>query len=203
MPKKNQTPQKSSKSILYSLIVLLVFTVSSGKIDLSKLDTSDLSSIVDIFDLDDSGLVDYNHLEDLPEYDGTHDIVTINNNQTGFDSSELSLAEGTWQTFTPLDKYNRVGAANAMLQKEMMPTEKRSDISNVKPSGWKQKKMKNGDWLYNRSHLIAYRFTGENDNWLNLFTGTQQMNQSNMTIYEEKVANYLKETGNHVRFRVR
>jgi len=44
--------------------------------------------------------------------------------------------------------------------------------------------------------------TGENDNWKNLFTGTQQLNQIHMVQFENEVANYLRKTNNHVRYRV-
>lgn len=83
-----------------------------------------------------------------------------------------------------------------------MPIELRGDISNVYPSGWNQKKLENNVWLYNRSHLIGFQMTGENDNWKNLFTGTQQLNQIHMVQFENEVANYLRNTNNHVRYRV-
>ncbi|HPJ00158.1 MAG TPA: DNA/RNA non-specific endonuclease [Enterococcus sp.] len=200
--KKNNTPTNTVKGVLYSLVALLVFTATAGQIDLSKVDWSDPTTILDAFDDTPEQLVNYPQLDALPEYDGTNIVVTLNDNHTTFTEQELSLVNGPWQTFYPLDSLNRVGPANALLHKSMMPKEERGDISRVYPSGWKQKKLDDGKWLYNRSHLIAFRFTGENDNWQNLFTGTQQMNQKPMKEYEDKVANYLKETGNHVRYRV-
>ncbi|MGM0240926.1 DNA/RNA non-specific endonuclease [Enterococcus sp. AZ103] len=135
-------------------------------------------------------------------YDSTNEVVTINNNQANFNQEDLSLANGSWQTFSDLDNLNRVGVANALLGYDLMPTEERGDISSVYPTGWKQKKLSNGKWLYNRSHLIGYQLTGENDNWKNLFTGTEQMNQGTMVQYENQVADYLRQTKNHVRYRV-
>ncbi|MDH6364530.1 DNA-entry nuclease [Enterococcus sp. PF1-24] len=129
-------------------------------------------------------------------------VVEFDNNKPNFSSEDLSLENGYWQEFSELDQLNRVGVANAMLHKDFMPTAARESIKHIHPTGWKQKKMESGEMLYNRSHLIAFRFTGENDNWQNLLTGTEQFNQEYMTIYEEKVAEYLKETDNHVRYRV-
>ncbi|MGX2947097.1 DNA/RNA non-specific endonuclease [Enterococcus alishanensis] len=136
------------------------------------------------------------------DYDGTNKVVIINNNQPNFNQEDLSLANGSWQTFSDLDNLNRIGVANALLGQDLMPTEERGDISSVYPTGWKQKKLSNGKWLYNRSHLIGYQLTGENDNWKNLFTGTEQMNQETMVQYENQVADYLRQTKNHVRYRV-
>lgn len=137
-------------------------------------------------------------------YDGKNHVITINQNKATFSKEELSLDKGNWQTFSDLDQLNRVGVANAMLHKSMMPTEKRERLY-VSPTGWKNKKVTvNGktEWLYNRSHLIGYQFTGENNNLKNLMTGTRKMNDPDMVLYENKVASYLKKTGNHVRYQV-
>lgn len=199
MAKKKPT---DPKKIIYALIVLVVFGLTAGQVDLSQVDLTDPSSIISAFQSSQARLIDYSRLQDLPEYDGKNDVVTLNDDKPEFTEADLSLTDGNWQKFTPLDRLNRVGVANAMLHKSMMPTEKRTDIADVKPSGWKQMQLTEGTYLYNRSHLIAYRFTGENDNWLNLMTGTEQFNQDNMTLYEDKVADYLKKTNHHVRFRV-
>ncbi len=199
MAKKKPT---DPKKIIYALIVLVVFGLTAGQIDLSQVDLTDPSSIIAAFQSSQARFINYSRLQDLPEYDGKNDVVTLNDDKPEFTEADLSLATGNWQKFTPLDRLNRVGVANAMLHKSMMPTEKRTDIADVKPSGWKQMQLTDGTYLYNRSHLIAYRFTGENDNWLNLMTGTEQFNQDNMTLYEDKVADYLKKTNHHVRFRV-
>lgn len=192
--KKKQT----TKNSIYFLIALLVFILSSGKIDFlqyfSNEETTKIEQKIPEKQLE--------NLKQLPAFDGETFVIEINKNQPGFTKEELSLKKGNWQTFSNLDTLNRVGPANAMLHKELMPTEKRGDISKVYPSGWKQKKLANGVMLYNRSHLIAYRFTGENANLKNLFTGTQEMNQKVMTVYEEQIANYLKTTNHHVRLRV-
>src|SRR5699024_10092174 len=112
----------------------------------------------------------YDKLSSLPAY-SDDSVVSLNENQPFFSEEDLSLTKKNWQSFSNLDQFNRVGAANAMLHKDMMPQKKREDISQVYPTGWKQKKIKEDVWLYNRSHLIGHQFTGEDVNWKNLFTG--------------------------------
>lgn len=145
----------------------------------------------------------YNQLANS-NFDGKNQVVVVNNNHTTFTADDLSLGNGNWETFSNLDQYNRVGVANAMLHKSMMPTAKREPLY-VKPTGWHNKQITvNGkrEWLYNRSHLIGYQFTGQNNNLKNLMTGTRSFNDPGMLVYEEKVASYLKTTGNHVRYQV-
>ncbi|EMF0517501.1 DNA/RNA non-specific endonuclease [Enterococcus hirae] len=125
----------------------------------------------------------------------------ISQGQPEFSSEDLSLENGTWQCFSNLDSLNRVGEANAMLNRSMMPTKEREPLY-INPSGWKQKKMFNGEWLYNRCHLIGFQLTGENNNPKNLMTGTRSFNTPGMLEYENQIADYLRKTGNHVRYRV-
>ncbi|OJG47911.1 hypothetical protein RV03_GL001494 [Enterococcus gallinarum] len=139
--------------------------------------------------------------QEVPVGNGSSQIETINHNQPSFSSDDLSLEKGTWQTFSDLDPFNRVGEANALLHRDMMPTEERERLF-IKPTGWKQKKMSNGDYLYNRCHLIGFQLTGENNNPKNLMTGTRSFNTPAMVDIENKVAEYLRKTGNHVRYRV-
>ncbi|HFM5782413.1 TPA: DNA/RNA non-specific endonuclease [Enterococcus faecium] len=125
----------------------------------------------------------------------------IRQNRPDFSSEDLSLKNGTWQNFSNLDSLNRVGEANAMLNRSMMPTNEREPLY-INPSGWKQKRMANGEWLYNRCHLIGFQLTGENNNPRNLMTGTRSFNTPGMVEYENQIAKYLRRTGNHVRYRV-
>ena len=86
-----------------------------------------------------------------------------------------------------------------------MPTEERGSIGQVKPSGWhtvKYNGVVDGNYLYNRCHLIGYQLTGENANKSNLITGTRYLNIDGMVDFENDVADYVKETGNHVLYRV-
>lgn len=133
--------------------------------------------------------------------DEIESIVKVNGNYASFTLEELESTE-PWQIFSDLDSMNRVGVADALLHKSMMPSEPREDISMIYPTGWNQKKLDDGNWLYNRSHLLGFQLTGENANWKNLFTGTQELNQIHMVKYENEIAQYLKSTNNHVRYRV-
>ena len=85
-----------------------------------------------------------------------------------------------------------------------MPTEDRGSIGQVKPTGWHTVKYDNvdGKYLYNRCHLIGYQLTAENANEENLITGTRYLNIEGMLPFENMVADYVKETGNHVMYRV-
>ncbi|EGP4846575.1 MULTISPECIES: DNA/RNA non-specific endonuclease [Enterococcus] len=172
-----------------------------------------LSTILVLFSLVGTGCSVINHSKNLlPENQRIASNITIqkntneqveiiNQNHPHFLNEDLSLDQGNWQRFSNLDSLNRVGEANAMLHKSMMPTEERERLY-IKPTGWKQKKMKNGDYLYNRCHLIGYQMTGENNNPKNLMTGTRSFNTPAMVEYENQVAEYLRRTGNHVRYRV-
>ncbi|MDO0896213.1 DNA/RNA non-specific endonuclease [Enterococcus sp. B1E4] len=186
-----------SKFILAALISLLGFTASL--IDLSEVDIQ-LPSFLDKWTYQEE--ISAEEVENISDFDGHNVVVRIDNNVPSFTAEDMSVDAGTWQTFSDLDSLNRVGVADAMLHQSMMPTEERGDISNVYPTGWNQKKLENNVWLYNRSHLIGFQMTGENDNWKNLFTGTQQLNQIYMVQFENEVANYLRNTDNHIRYRV-
>lgn len=144
------------------------------------------------------------------KYDGKHQVIVVND-KAQFNKDELSLKDGSWEKYSNLDFLNRVGTAEAMLGKDLMPTSEREDISSVQPTGWKNKKINfNGkqDYLYNRSHLIGFQLSGENANVKNLFTGTRALNanfkneKSSMVYYENLIANYIKKTDHHVRYRV-
>lgn len=134
---------------------------------------------------------------DIPEFDGESYSFEVNDNQSGFSDAELSFTEG-WFEFEDLDELNRVGQANSVLSNALMPSsdEERGSISNIKPTGWKNKRIENGGYLYNRSHLIANRFLGDDSDVLNnLMTGTRDMNSDNdwsMTTFEEIMAKELK-----------
>ncbi|MBC6151040.1 hypothetical protein HB834_06080 [Listeria booriae] len=144
-------------------------------------------------------------LADL-NYDGKHAIITVKNNQPDFSAQEMAKGQKNGQTFTNLDKLNRVGVANAVLNKSMMPKAEREPLY-VNPTGWKNKKITvdgKTNWLYNRSHLIGYQLSGENNNPKNLMTGTREMNAPGMVTYENKIADYLKKNPTkQVRYRVR
>lgn len=135
------------------------------------------------------------------EYQGTQ-TIELNGNQPTFTKQELSLDNKAWEEYGALDERNRATYAEAMLNQSLMPTKKRGDISKVKPTGWKNKKLATG-YLYNRSHLIGYALSGENANWKNLITGTAQLNSPEMLRFEMDIKTYLeKSSKNYVRYRV-
>ena len=142
-------------------------------------------------------------LSSIPAYSGNA-YVTINNNKPSFSSSELTTKG--YEKYSPLDSLNRCGVAIASCGKEIMPgaNEERGSISSIKTSGWNQAKYDgiSGGWLWNRCHLIGWQLSAENANRENLITGTRYMNISGMLPFENMVADYIRETGNHVAYRI-
>ena len=140
-------------------------------------------------------------LKDIPQYSG--DIyTTINNNIPYFTGNDYSTE--SFEHYSDLDSLGRCGVAYANIGIDIMPTAERGPIGQVKPSGWKTVKydIVDGKYLYNRCHLIGYQLSGENANEKNLITGTRYLNVQGMLPFENKVANYVKETNNHVLYRV-
>lgn len=139
----------------------------------------------------------------IPKYSGKP-YVAINNNIPNFSSAELTTK--AYEKYSPLDSLGRCGVAIASCGKEIMPheNEERGSISSIKPSGWNQAKYSgiSGGYLWNRCHLIGWQLSAENANKQNLITGTRYMNTSGMLPFENMVADYIKETGNHVAYRV-
>ncbi len=135
------------------------------------------------------------------EYNQEASIV-INNNIPQFSQDEITTK--SFERYSELDALGRCGVAVACIGKDIMPTEERGEIGSVKPSGWHTVKydIVDGKYLYNRCHLIGYQLTGENANKRNLITGTRSMNVDGMLPFENMVADYVKETGNHVMYRV-
>lgn len=140
-------------------------------------------------------------IEDVPEYSG-QPYVEINNNEPDFSQEELQ--EESYEYYESLDSLGRCGMAESCIGQELMPSEKRGSIGQVKPSGWHTVKYEHvdGKYLYNRCHLIGYQLTAENANEKNLITGTRYMNVEGMLPFENMVADYIKETNNHVLYRV-
>lgn len=139
---------------------------------------------------------------EVSPYDGSSSYVIINNNEPEFLSDDLVTR--SYEFYSDLDSLGRAGVAMSSIGIDLMPTEERGNIGSVKPSGWHTIKYDfiNGKYLYNRCHLIGYQLTGENANEENLITCTRQTNTGIMLEYENKVAKYIKETNNHVLYRV-
>lgn len=141
------------------------------------------------------------NIEEIPEY-AEESYVVINNNEPEFD--DLAKKSVSFEVYSELDNLGRAGQAYASLGIDLMPTEERESINSVKPSGWHTVKydIVNGKYLYNRCHLIGFQLAGENANKNNLITCTRYMNTEGMLDFENEVAEYIRNTGNHVLYRV-
>ena len=141
------------------------------------------------------------YLDSIPDYAG-QPYVAINGNEPSFLDGEMTTS--SYEVYSPLDELGRCGAASACVGTDLMPTEERGSIGQVKPTGWQTVKYDcvDGKYLYNRCHLIGYQLTGENANKQNLITGTRYLNVEGMLPFENMVADYVKETDNHVLYRV-
>ncbi|WP_258115465.1 DNA/RNA non-specific endonuclease [Levilactobacillus yiduensis] len=127
--------------------------------------------------------------------------ITLRHNNPGFTAKQLSKSHGAWQTYHALDRLNRVTGAAALLNQSLMPSAQREALT-VDPTGWHNKRTHHG-WLYNRSHLIGYQFTGQNNNPKNLMTGTRTLNNPLMLHNEMDIATYLHASAKHyVRYTV-
>ena len=183
---------KKTESLIISIIVfILISLITYYKDDIDKFINKKTGN-------------DYSvsyKLNEIPEYSGKN-YVYINDNEPNF--SEKDKKSKSYEKYSKLDYLGRCGKAIANIGKDLMPTEERGSIGMVKPSGWQTIKYDfiDGKYLYNRCHLIGYQLTGENANEKNLITCTRQMNTKGMLDFENKVAEYVKKTGNHVLYRV-
>ena len=184
---KPEIPREKNKtarwiSSLLALILLLIYVITGGIPDFLGPQYSQ-------------------SVQNIPPFVG-EPYVIINNNEPEFSWDELS--DESYEYYSELDYLGRCGYAMACIGKDLMPTEERGSIGQVKPTGWKTVKYDSvdGKYLYNRCHLIGFQLTAENDNELNLITGTRYMNTEGMLPFENMVADYVKETGNHVLYRV-
>lgn len=138
----------------------------------------------------------------IPEFDGETPYVVVNGNMPYFKNADK--VRRAYESYGKLDNLGRCTAASANIGKELMPTKERGSIAKIKPTGWQieQYDCVDGSFLYNRCHLIGYQLTGENANERNLITGTRFFNTQGMLPFENMVADYIKETRNHVLYRV-
>ncbi len=190
MIKQNKNLKTKYPTIfLIIFIALLIFSYMYEENNKEKIQTNNIEKIQSY------------KQENIPEYNGNN-YVYINNNKPDF--NEKYLNTNTFEKYSELDNLGRCGVAFANISKELMPSEERGSIGMIKPSGWHTIKYDNisGRYLYNRCHLIAYQLTGENANEKNLITCTRQMNTEGMMEFENKVAQYINKTNNHVLYRV-
>lgn len=175
----------------------------SSDVDNTDVDNTDVENTgIESTDIENSSseVISYT-MDEIPEYSGELYVV-INDNVPFFSDSELT--EESFETYSELDSLGRCGVALVCVGVDIMPTEDRESISSVYPTGWEQGAydIVDGGYLYNRSHLIGFQLTGENANELNLITGTRAMNAEGMLPFENMIADYVEETGNHVYYRV-
>lgn len=187
---KRRKNKQSSIYFIVALIIFLIVGVYEGKIVFQPIE--DNSNVVNQESYD---------LASIPEYSNANYVV-LNNNEPNFTESDYTT--DSFERYSELDSLGRAKVAYANIGVDLMPTEERGSIGQVKPSGWHLVKydIVNGKYLYNRCHLIGFQLTGENANEKNLITCTRQMNTVGMLEFENKVANYIKSTNNHVLYRV-
>ena len=211
--KKNK--KQGIKDLLIGAAIAIIVVMIIATIEYFKIDVNDTLSKILVksgITLEDENIKNKNKnktsyknisLNNIPKYSG-EPYVEINNNKPYFKQSEYT--KKVFERYSELDELGRCGVAYANICKEIMPTEKRESITDVKPSGWRNKSypgMVEGDYIYNRCHLIAHKLSGENANPKNLITGTRYLNVSGMLPFEDKVAEYMyKHTKNHVLYRV-
>lgn len=186
---KLRKKNKNINNILITIIVLLcVYIANYYKNDIQKFLTN--VTVAQTY-----------NIGGIPEYTNQPYII-INNNEPGFSEEDYTIK--SFEKYSDLDYLGRGGVAVANIGKDLMPTEERTSIGMIKPTGWHTIKYDNvdGKYLYNRCHLIGYQLTGENANEKNLITCTRYMNTVGMLEFENKVAEYIKETNNHVLYRV-
>ena len=195
--RRNNKKQVKQLMGVFIAVILLGISIFFGNdmLDLPKESSSSSSTI------STNQTNTYFNIADIPEY--TDKIyIEINNNMPYFEESEYTTE--SFEKYSELDELGRCGVAYANISKEIMPPEgdERGSISSVKPNGWEQAKY-DGEYLYNRCHLIGYQLADEDANELNLITGTRYFNVNGMLPFENQVANYIKENeNNHVLYRV-
>jgi DNA-entry nuclease len=191
MARRRRKKQNSANGFIFSLIVLAGFWAYNYYNNIYTSEASESNAVTS---------VSYN-LSEIPEYSGEAYVI-INDNEPFFTESDYTTE--SYERYSDLDSLNRCGVAIANIGVDLMPTEERGSIGMIKPSGWHTIKydIVDGKYLYNRCHLIGYQLTGENANEKNLITCTRYMNTIGMLQFENQVANYIKETNNHVLYRV-
>ena len=190
--KKNIFKLKKRTKVIISLIALIL------ALSVSLIFGED---ILDRFDNSNSHIPSAS-LDSIPEFNGESPYVIINDNVPFFKDEEKVTK--SYEKYGELDGLGRCTVCIACIGVDIMPTEERGDISTVEPSGWINAKYDcvPGKYIYNRCHLIGFQLTGENANKQNLITGTQYLNIEGMLPFENMIADYVKETKNHVMLRV-
>lgn len=190
---KRKNMMDSNQILKFIIVVLLFFALRYINDNVIGTNTDD-NNVTDI-------VTSIINIEDIPEYKEKK-YIEINNNKPYFSNEEYTTT--VFENYSNLDSKGRCGTAYANICRELMPKngETRESISNVKPTGWEQTKV-NGEYIYNRCHLIGYQLAAENANEKNLITGTRYFNVEGMLPFENRVAEYINQNPkNHVLFRV-
>lgn len=190
--------KKKTRNITISACVLSVLAVLYGVFG----HTSAGPAVVEPLAVQEPlAVVEELSLADIPAFSGEAYVV-LNGNVPEFQQTDYTTE--SFEFYSELDELGRCGVAFANIGTDIMPTEERGSIGQIKPSGWQIVKYDfvDGKYLYNRCHLIAYQLAGENANERNLITGTRYMNVKGMLPFENQVADYVKETQQHVLYRV-
>lgn len=210
--------RKTAAIALCELLAIATIFTGCASTDLSGTEGAGYAAGAEVAGEDSSGALDskdkvdgpqedlvnnnsYVSLDAIPAYDGRA-YVAVNNNEPFFTDSDMTTT--AFENYSDLDSLGRCGVAYANICKDIMPTEERGKIGMIKPSGWHTVKYDviKDRYLYNRCHLIGYQLAGENANPKNLITGTRYLNVEGMLPFENLVADYVNNTGNHVLYRV-
>lgn len=210
--------RKTAAIALCELLAIATIFTGCASTDLSGTEGAGYAAGAEVAGEDSSGALDskdkvdgpqedlvnnnsYVSLDAIPAYDGKA-YVAVNNNEPFFTDSDMTTT--AFENYSDLDSLGRCGVAYANICRDIMPTEERGKIGMIKPSGWHTVKYDviKDRYLYNRCHLIGYQLAGENANPKNLITGTRYLNVEGMLPFENLVADYVNNTGNHVLYRV-
>ncbi len=189
------------KLLILVLSLLLLFSCKYETVEKGQEESFELSDVY----------IDYSSAEANPEYKLDISVipaytgspfVVLNQNMPVFDTADFSYKY--LERYSYLDGIGRCGAAYAICSPQLMPKGERGDISFIYPTGWEQNYYPfiDGEFIYNRCHLLGWQLTGEDANGKNLITGTRYMNVEGMLPFENMIADYIKETGNRVAYRV-
>lgn len=193
------------KKIKNFAFILLILLYSCTGCTVSNTDSSDIITEINIdnnqINSETFVIESSNWFDSIPEYRGTPYIEV--NKDIPFFTAEDKQKTDAFEIYSDLDELGRCNVAYANICEEIMPTEEREEsLSSVTPSGWCQNQY-DGEWLYNRCHLIGYQLAGENANEKNLITGTRYFNVNGMLPFENTVADYIDDNpSNHVLYRV-
>ena len=182
--------KNKKKRFMFSILIVLVAIGTYYKDEIQEYIQINKTYAIESYDM-----------SNIPQYSG-NSYVVLNDNKPNF--TDEDYLKGSFEEYSELDALGRCGVAYANVSVDTMPTKERGSIGQIKPSGWHTVKydIVSGKYLYNRCHLIGYQLTGENANPKNLITCTRSMNTEGMLEFENQVADYVKETNNHVLYRV-